>query len=103
MTGADGETVVYELPVFTKKRSFLDFINSVSVIIEQGVTDMLHVHPDLVGPTRLQDALDQGDIAKSFQDFIVGNGFFSVISFGIGVKQLAKAQVSAYVRHDGPA
>jgi lipoyl(octanoyl) transferase len=61
---------------------------------------MLHVYADLVGTARFQDTLYDGDIPETFQYFIVGNGFFSVLAFGIGIEQFAKALVSAYMSDD---
>jgi hypothetical protein len=100
MPGANSEAIVDELPVLGKHGSLYDLIAAVGVVVKQRMPDMLHMNADLVGAARFQDALYQGNITETFQYFIVGNGFFSVLAFGVGIEQFAKALVSAYVGHD---
>lgn len=100
MPGADSEAIVDELPVPGKHGSLHDLIAAVGIVVEQRMPDMLHVNADLVGAARFQDALYQGDISETFQYFIVGNGFFSVLAFGVGIEQFAKALMSPYMGHD---
>ena len=50
------------------------------------MTDVFHVHTYLVGAAGFQNAFYQGNITKSFQHFIMRNGFFSMISFRISFK-----------------
>jgi len=86
MARADGKAVVYELPVFAKNGALYDLISSVGVVIEKRMSYMLHMYPDLVGAACLQYALYQGGITESFQHFIVGDGFFAVFAFRVGVE-----------------
>src|SRR5690348_11339043 len=100
LTGADGKAVVHELPVLTEHGPFDDLIAAIGFVVEEGMTDMLHVHPDLVGTAGFEDALYEGDIAEAFQDLIVGDGFLAMFPFGIGVEELAETLVTAYMGHD---
>jgi len=85
MPGANSEAIVDELPVLGKHGSLYDLIAAVGVVVKQRMPDMLHMNADLVGAARFQDALYQGNITETFQYFIVGNGFFSVLAFGVGI------------------
>src|SRR5580692_4190000 len=87
MPGTDGEAIIDELLVLAEHSAFYDLVAPISVVVEQGMTDMLHMHPDLVGPARLQHTLYQGGIAESLQYAIVGDGFFAIVSFRVGVEQ----------------
>ncbi len=58
--GQKGKTVIYELSVFAENRPFYDLVATIGIIIEEGMTDMLHVDANLVRTSRFQDALHQG-------------------------------------------
>ncbi len=98
---ADGKAVVDELPVFTEYGSFYDLIAAVCVVVEQRVSDVLHMDADLVRAACFEYALDEGDVSESFEHFIMGDGFFAVFAFGVGIKQLAKTLVSTNVSYYG--
>lgn len=84
--GANGEAVVDELPVFTEDGAFYDLIPAIGVVVEQGMADMLHMHPDLMSAACFQHTLYQGDIPETFQDLIMGDGFLAVVAFRIGIE-----------------
>src|SRR5579871_167487 len=84
MPRANGKTIFYKLFVFAENSSFDNFVAAISVIIEQWVTDMLHMHTYLVRTTRFKHTLDKRYISKSFQNGIMGNSFFSIFAIRIG-------------------
>ncbi len=47
------------------------------------MANMFHMHPDLVGSSGFQPTFYQCYIAESFQYFIMRDGFFAMVSFGI--------------------
>ena len=51
------------------------------------MTGIFHVYSYLVGAPGFQYALYKGYITKPFQHFIMGNGFFAMIPFGVSFKQ----------------
>ena len=51
---------------------------AVDQIAQNGVADVGHVDPDLVGPSRLQTAADMGVAPVALHHFPVGHGFFGV-------------------------
>src|SRR5687768_76299 len=64
------------------------------------MTDVFHVHPDLVCSPGFKNTFNKRNITKSFQHFIMCNGFFSMIAFRIGFKLFTVALMSAYMRLD---
>jgi hypothetical protein len=62
MPWTDGETVLNKLFVFAEHRALDNFVAAIQLVIEQGMTDMLHMHPDLVRATGFQFALNDGNI-----------------------------------------
>ena len=76
LSGQNLEAIFHELPVFGKGSPLQDLATSIIGIIEQRMSDMLHVNPDLVGPASLKPAFNQGDIPQLLQYFIMGNGSF---------------------------
>ena len=57
------EAVVDELFVFGEYRPFDDAVASVDVVVEKGMSDMLHMYADLVCAARLKPAFHKGHIA----------------------------------------
>src|ERR1035438_3282124 len=80
LTGANLKAIVYKLLVFVEDRSFHDPVTSVSLIIEQRMSDMLHVHANLVCAPCFQYALNQAGVAKSLNHLIMGNCFFPIFA-----------------------
>src|SRR5437762_13470899 len=100
MSGTNGKTIFYKLFVFAKYGSFYDFITPICIIIEQGMTNVFHVHPYLVCAAGFKNTLNQGNIPKSFCHFIMSNGFFSILAFGISLKYFSVSLVPANVSND---
>ena len=82
--GAYGEAIVHELSVFAEHSAFYDFVAAIGVVIKKRMADVLHMDTDLVCSSCLQNALYERDIAESFQYFIMGDRFFSVLPLGVG-------------------
>ena len=101
LSGAGREAVVDKLAVFAEDGAFDDLVATIGIVVKEGVADMLHMDPDLVGASGFENALYQGHIAETFQYFIVGDRFLPVLSLGIGIEQFPEALVPAYVCHDG--
>lgn len=90
---ADIKTVVYKLLVFRINSAFQDFVTTIFPVVEQCVTNMLHVHPDLVGPAGFQNTFHQGNVIEPFQHFIMGDGMFTGFSVGIGIEHFTEIPV----------
>src|ERR1044072_1773089 len=101
MAGNDLKTVFDELFVLCKYGSFHNTVASIGIIIKEGVAGMLHMYPDLVRTAGFQPAGDQRYVVKTFEYFIVGDGFLAVFSVGVGVHDLAEALVAAHMGYDG--
>ena len=59
LSGQKLKAIVYKTFILGKWSAFQDPIPTIGSIIEQWVTDMLHMRADLVGPARLQVTLHQ--------------------------------------------
>src|ERR1700741_1252973 len=93
LTRYDLKTILYKLFVFRKGGSFPYPITAIGIIIEQRMTDVLHVCTDLVCTPRLQFTFYQCYITKTFQYFPVGHRMFSIFtSFFKYIHQLAVLQ-----------
>ena len=62
LTRANGETVLYELLVFRKSCTFQYLVAPVSLVVEERVADVAHVHAYLVRAPRFQAAFYQRDV-----------------------------------------
>ena len=56
---------------------------------------MFHMHAYLVRTAGFQFALNEGHISKSFQHFIMRDGFLAIFPIGIGIEYFAEALVTA--------
>src|SRR5450755_3694077 len=79
LSSANCKTVFDKLFVLIEYGSFYNFITSISFIIEYGVPDIFHVNTDLVRAAGFQYAFNQCYISKSFEHFIMRNGFLSMM------------------------
>jgi len=86
LSRADRQAIFHELFIPVIHGSLYDFIPSIGFIPEEGMTDVLHMYPDLMCPAGLQHAAQERDITKPFHYFIMGDGFLSVVSFRISLK-----------------
>lgn len=80
LTWAYLETVVDELSVTGCGRALQYLVASVSLVVEQCVTYVLHVGTYLVGTASLEYALDKCGVAKPLQRVIVGDGMLAYIA-----------------------
>src|SRR5215204_686929 len=90
---ANSKTIIYKLFVLAVYGSLYNFITAVKIIIKKGMAYVFHVYPYLVCSSCLQNTLHHGYIIKSFQYFVMSNGFFSVVSFRISFKQFSVPQI----------
>src|SRR5690348_12877662 len=97
LPGHDFKAVFHELFVPAKDGSLDDPIPSVCLVAEQGVPCMLHMHPDLVGPSCFQPAFDEGHIMKPFQDRIMGHSLLAMVALRIGGHFFPVSLVTAYM------
>src|SRR5205814_145269 len=100
MPWTNSKTIFYKLFVFAKLSSFYNFIAAIRIIIEQGMTNIFHMHPYLVCAAGFKNTLNQGNVTKSFCHFIMSNGFFSIFAFGISLKYFSVSLVPANVSND---
>ena len=77
LTRQKAKTVLNELFVFSKGSAFKNGVSTIAGVIEQGVTNGLHVCADLMRPARLQSTFNQGDITQSFNNLVMGDAYFS--------------------------
>ena len=77
LTGTNLKTVLYKLAVPAVSSTFQYLVSSVTLIAEQRVSDMLHVHPYLMCAPGLQAALHQLCVTKALQNGVVGHGMLA--------------------------
>ena len=77
MEGLPGENlkaIINELFVFAVDCPFADAVSSITHIAKEGVPDMFHMDPYLVGPACFQPALHKSNVAKTFHNPVMGHG-----------------------------
>ena len=82
VTGHQAEAVLDELPVFRKGRSFQYPVAAVSLVVEQRVSDILHVDADLVRAPRFEAALDEVHVAEPLEHAVVRDGMLARFAVG---------------------
>src|SRR5436190_13199082 len=100
MAGTNSKTIFYKLLILTEYGSFYNFITTIKIIIEQWMTDVFHVHTDLVCTASFKHTLYQRNIPESFDNFIMRDSFFSMIALRISFKQFSEPLVTANMRND---
>lgn len=101
MARAYFEAVVDELFVFGEYRAFDDPVASVDIVVEKGMSDMLHMYAYLVRTARLKPAFHQCHIAQAFEYGVVCRRFLAMLSIWVYVHLLAKPLMPAYMACDG--
>ena len=76
------EAIVYKLFVFTKVSPFQDFVTAIPLVIEEYMTDMLHVHTYLMRTPGFKNTFHQSDISQTFKHPVVGDGMFPLGRIG---------------------
>ena len=77
LTRADVEAIVDKLLIFGKMCTLQDLVSSVSLVVEEDVANVLHVHTYLVGTSRLEATLNQCDVSEALEHRVMGDGMFS--------------------------
>ena len=91
------KTVFHKLFVFCESRSSQYLVATVIVVVEQWMSDVFHVYPDLMGSSGFKSAFHQINIAKSLNHTVMCNGRFPMFSFRKYRKNLSVFQASAYI------
>ena len=81
LSGAEGEALFDKLRVLAEAIATQDLVPAVTLVVEEGVPDGLHVRSDLVGAPRLEAALDARDVAEAFEHTIMGDGGLAYLPF----------------------
>ena len=100
LTGTCGEAVVDEASVVGRGESAQNHVASVARVVEQRMSDMLHVDAYLMGAACLKHAFDHAYISERFDSGIVGDGMFPVVAFGKDRHLKPVFQRSAYIAFD---
>ena len=79
LSRTDLEAVLHKLPVLGVGGSFEDHVAPVADIIEEDMSDMLHVDSDLMSAPCFQHTLDQSHITVTFQWIIMGDGMLALV------------------------
>jgi len=82
LTRAGCKAVVNKLFVFGEVGAPQYFVATISFIVEEGVADLFHVYPYLVGTAGLQTTFNQSDVAEPFQHAVVRHRRFTLFPFG---------------------
>ena len=100
----DLKAILHELLVFGGGVPSQDLLPAISLIGEQRVTYVFHVHAYLVRAPRLQPALHKGHVAETLQHPVVGDGMLGVrvLSFGEDGEEHPVLRVTAQIARDRP-
>ena len=94
------EAILDKLPVSGKNRPFDNTISPIGVIAKKRVPDVLHMHPDLMGPSCFETAFDEGDVSQALHHLEMGDCLLSMLPFWISIHLLPEALVPSYMGHD---
>src|SRR4051812_44220718 len=97
LTGNELKTILHKLPVTGINSTLNDAVATISFIAENGVTDMLHVHPDLMRPSCFKFALNQGNISKTFYHFVMCYSMLAVTAIRKYIHNFSVLQTSTYI------
>src|SRR5690348_2068066 len=86
MARANSKAIFQKLFILTEYSSLYNFIASICVVIEQGMTNILHVYAYLMGTTGFQDTLHERNITESFHNLVMSNSLFAVLTLRISFK-----------------
>src|SRR4051812_36722148 len=93
----NSKTIFNKLFVFIKDGSFHDFITSIKIIVEKRVTNMFHVHPDLVRPSCFENAFHERDIIKSFKNLVMCDRFLPMLTIRIRFELFSVTLMSSHM------
>ena len=75
MSGYDFEAILHKMPVFGEDGAPQDLVPAVALIIENGMTDVFHMYPDLVGAAGFEPAFNETYISQFLQYFVLSDSF----------------------------
>src|ERR1700761_5589186 len=101
MARAKLKAIIYKLLVFGINRAFYNSIAAIGFIVKQRMAYVFHMYPYLMCAACFQVALYERGITKPLNYFVVGNGLFTVLTFGKYIHHLPVAQAAAYVTGNG--
>ena len=70
------ETVLYELLIFSEGCALEYPVAAVAGVVKQRMPLRQHMHPYLMGPSRLKSAFDAGHVAEPFDHLVMRYGMF---------------------------
>src|SRR5438045_8823122 len=94
LPGTNGKTIINKLFIPGINSSLYNFIAAIKSIIEQRMSDIFHVHSYLVCTAGFQNTFHQCYIIKTFNDFIMSDCIFTMISFGVGFEQFSESKMT---------
>ena len=103
LTRAEGEAVVDELLVFGVEGALQDPVAAVAGVVEERVSDVVHMDADLVRASGLQHAFHEGDVAQALQHAEVGDGVLSLRFVAADAEAQPVVGIPADRGVDGPA
>ena len=81
LPGTKRKAVLYVLTVFLCAKTFQYFAAPILLIRKKRVTDMFHVHTNLVGSSGLQATFNKCDVWKLLETPPMSNGLFGLRAF----------------------
>ena len=94
------KAVVNELRVVARCVASQHFVAAVAGIVEKRVTDMLHVHTNLVGAARFELASHHSHMREVFERMVVGDGVLAVLTIGEHAHLQTVAEAASHMSGD---
>src|SRR5688572_13686939 len=80
LSGDHFKTVLNELLVLGKRGTLQNFVPAIFIVVEDGMTDMLHVYPYLMRTPCFKFTPHQRNVSKSFDDLVMCYCMLAVIA-----------------------
>ena len=101
LTRHEAEAVFDKLLVAREGGAFEDAVATIGGIVEEGVSEVLHVGTYLMGAACLQDAFHEGDVAETLQDMPVCDGVLAAVGVIRHVHDATILRGALKVAHNG--
>ena len=101
LTGAGLEAVLHKLHILARGVAAQHAVAAIALVVEQGVPDILHVHPDLVRAASFELALHECYMGKVFNGMVVCYSMFAQVTVGKDAHEQAVAQAAPNVALNG--
>ena len=88
------ETIFDKLLILREGGTLQYLVATVTLIVEERVTDILHMNTNLVRSSRLESALHQSNIAVALQHLVVSNGVLTLRAIGKDIHLVAILRVA---------